>query len=211
MIKQIKNIELLRGKIMMKIGIDIDGVLTDVEQWQLDYGSKYYYEKYGMRIKNYKGYEASEIFDVDKKLDDEFWNEYFREYSINVETRKFANEVIDKLKEENEIYIITARGSFLSHSTGVMSIEENKTIVLNWLEKNQIHYDDIIFSPEDKLNICKQNKINLMIEDKPENINTISKEIPVICYHANYNEQCNGKNIYRCYSWYDIYRKIKEM
>ena len=49
MIKQIKNIELLRGKIMMKIGIDIDGVLTDVEQWQLDYGSKYYYEKYGMR------------------------------------------------------------------------------------------------------------------------------------------------------------------
>ena len=71
---------------MMKIGIDIDGVLTDVEQWQLDYGSKYYYEKYGMRIKNYKGYEASEIFDVDKKLDDEFWNEYFRDYSINVET-----------------------------------------------------------------------------------------------------------------------------
>ena len=38
----------------MKIGIDIDGVLTDVEQWQLDYGSKYYYEKYGMRIKDMK-------------------------------------------------------------------------------------------------------------------------------------------------------------
>ena len=34
---------------MMRIGIDKDGVLTDVEQWQLDYGSKYYYEKYGMR------------------------------------------------------------------------------------------------------------------------------------------------------------------
>mgnify|MGYP000699688384 FL=1 len=50
-----------------------------------------------------------------------------------------------------------------------------------------------------------------MIEDKPKNINTISNEIPVICYHANYNEQCNGKNIYRCYSWYDIYRKIKEI
>lgn len=82
MIKQIKNIELLRGKIMMKIGIDIDGVLTDVEQWQLDYGSKYYYEKYGMRIKNYKGYEASEIFDVDKKLDDEFWNEYLESIQL---------------------------------------------------------------------------------------------------------------------------------
>ena len=30
----------------MRIGIDIDGVLTDVERWQLDYGSKFYYERY---------------------------------------------------------------------------------------------------------------------------------------------------------------------
>ena len=37
----------------MKIGIDIDGVLTDIEQWQLDYGSKFYYENYGLEIKNY--------------------------------------------------------------------------------------------------------------------------------------------------------------
>ena len=57
----------------MKIGIDIDGVLTDIEQWQLDYGSKFYYENYGLEIKNYKGYETNEIFDVDIKLDDEYW------------------------------------------------------------------------------------------------------------------------------------------
>ena len=29
----------------MKIGIDIDGVLTDIEQWQLDYGSKFFLRK----------------------------------------------------------------------------------------------------------------------------------------------------------------------
>ena len=63
----------------MKIGIDIDGVLTDIEQWQLDYGSKFFYEKYGLKIKNYKGYETNEIFDVDIKLDDEFWNKYSNE------------------------------------------------------------------------------------------------------------------------------------
>lgn len=148
----------------MKIGIDIDGVLTDIEQWQLDQESKFYYENYGLGIKNYKGYETNEIFDVDIKLDNEFWNKYFREYSINVEARKFANEVIDKLKEDgHEIHIITARGSFLSHSANVMTIEENRNIVLNWLKINQIHYDNIIFSPEDKLEICKQNNIDLMI------------------------------------------------
>lgn len=196
----------------MRIGIDIDGVLTDVERWQLDYGSKFYYERYQKEIVDFEGYDTNQIFNVDDKLDEEFWREYFKEYSLNVEARKFANEVIDKLKqEENEIYIITARGSFLSHSADVMSIEENQQIVLNWLKNNNINYDKIIFSPEDKLNICKENKIDLMIEDKVDNINKISKIIPVICFHAGYNKDCKNSNIIRCYSWYDIYIKITKL
>lgn len=194
----------------MRIGIDIDGVLTDIEQWQLDYGSKFYFEKYGKEIKNNEGYETIDIFDVDSSLDDEFWNENFKSYSINVDVRKFAGEVIKKLKQDgNEIYIITARGSFLSHSSNVMSIEENRNIVLEWLKRNKIEYDKIIFSPEDKLNICIDNNIDLMIEDKVDNINKISTKIPVICFHARYNKNCIGKNIIRCYSWYDIYSKVK--
>ena len=196
----------------MRIGIDIDGVLTDVERWQLDYGSKFYYERYQKEIVDFEGYDTNQIFNVDDKLDEEFWREYFKEYSLNVEARKFANEVIDKLKQEgNEIYIITARGSFLSHSADVMSVEENQQIVLNWLKNHHINYDKIIFSPEDKLDICKENNIDLMIEDKVDNINKISKIIPVICFHAGYNKDCKNSNIIRCYSWYDIYSKINKL
>ena len=196
----------------MRIGIDIDGVLTDVERWQLDYGSKFYYERYKKEIVDFEGYDTNQIFNVDDKLDEEFWREYFKEYSLNVEARKFANEVIDKLKQEgHQIYIITARGSFLSHSADVMSIEENQQIVLNWLKNNHINYDKIIFSPEDKLDICKENNIDLMIEDKVDNINKISKIIPVICFHAGYNKDCKNSNIIRCYSWYDIYSKINKL
>ena len=50
-----------------------------------------------------------------------------------------------------------------------------------------------------------------MIDDKVENINEISKHIPVICFNAGYNKECKGKNIYRAYSWYDVYSKIKEI
>ena len=196
----------------MRIGIDIDGVLTDVERWQLDYGSKFYYERYQKEIVDFEGYDTNQIFNVDDKLDEEFWREYFKEYSLNVEVRKFANEVIDKLKQDgHQIYIITARGSFLSHSADVMSIEENQQIVLNWLKNNHINYDKIIFSPEDKLDICKENNIDLMIEDKVDNINKISKIIPVICFHAGYNKDCKNSNIIRCYSWYDIYSKINKL
>ena len=93
----------------------------------------------------------------------------------------------------------------------MLSVEENQQIVLNWLKNNHINYDKIIFSSEDKLNICKENKIDLMIEDKVDNINKISKIIPVICFHAGYNKDCKNSNIIRCYSWYDIYSKINKL
>lgn len=196
----------------MRIGIDIDGCLTDIEQWQLDYGSKFYYNNYKKEIVNYKEYETCDIFKSTQKCDDEFWQEYFIDYSINVEVRKFAAEVIKKLQEEgNQIFIITARGSFLSHSVNVMLYEENKKVVKEWLKKSNILYDEIIFSPEDKLDICISNKIDLMIEDKVDNINKISTKLPVVCFHAGYNESCSGKNIIRCFSWYDVYAKIRRL
>ena len=193
----------------MRIGIDIDGVLTDIEQWQLDYGSKVVFEQYHKEIINSDGYDIKEIFNVERNLDDDFWRKYLFEYSIKEPARKFSDEVTNKLTEDgNEIYIITAR--FLTDKE-----DENgrkmRDIVINWLKKYNIDYDKIIFSPEEKLDICLDNNIDLMIEDKVDNINTISEKIPVICFDARYNKECKGKNIYRCYSWYDIYAKIQNI
>ena len=83
-----------------------------------------------------------------------------------------------------------------------------QAIVKQWLQQNHVNYDNIIFS-KNKAEICKQMSINIMIEDKPENILSISREIPVICYDHPYNEKINSDNIIRCYSWYDIYTKIQ--
>ena len=192
----------------MKIGIDIDGVLTDLEKYQLDNGTRFY-KKYNKDIVNPKGYEISEIFGVDDSLDDLFWNKYFRDYSTNIDAREKADAVISKLKNEGyQIYIITARGNWLPTDNS-MSKDECKKIVIDWLNRNNIKYDKIIFSPEDKLDICINNDIDIMIEDKVDNINKISTKIPVICFNARYNEECKGKNIFRGYTWHDIYNTIK--
>ena len=191
----------------MRIGIDIDGVLTDIEQWQIDVGSKFYYEKYNKKIINPMGYDFSEIFEIEENLDSELWREYIFDYAINEPARKYAGEVINELKKEgNEIYIITAR--FLTDKDTKIG-EKMRNIVIKWLEQYNICYDKIIFTPEEKLDICLENNIDLMIEDKVDNINTISEKIPVICFDARYNQECLGKNIIRCYSWYDIYEKIR--
>lgn len=189
----------------MKIGIDIDGVLTDFEKWQLDFGSKFFIE-YNKKIVNPEGYDSDIIFNVTKDLDSFFWHKYLYEYAKKEPARKFAAEVIDKLKEEGyEIYIITAR--YLTSRNDEIG-NEMRNIVINWLKENNINYDKIIFSPEDKLNTCIDNNINIMIEDKAENINNISKIIPVVCFDARYNKACTGENIFRAYTWYDVYYQI---
>lgn len=189
----------------MRIGIDIDGVLTDIEKWQLDYGSKFF-SKYNKQIIKFDGYEISEIFGVSDELDIAFWNEYIYEYATKEPARKFASEVIKKLKEEgNEIYIITAR--YLTDRQ-TEDGEKMRNTVTNWLKKQDIIYDKIIFSPEDKLEACIENNIELMIEDKVENIEKIATKLPVICFQAEYNKNCRGTNINRVYSWYGVYDLI---
>ncbi len=42
------------------------------------------------------------------------------------------------------------------------------------MKKQNIIYGKIIFSPENKLNTCLENSIDVMIEDKVDNIEKIS-------------------------------------
>ncbi|MGN0005039.1 MAG: hypothetical protein ACI37Z_03615 [Candidatus Gastranaerophilaceae bacterium] len=192
----------------MRIGIDIDGVLTDIEQWQLDVGGKFF-SKFEKSIVNENGYQIKDIFGVTEELDQQFWDNFLYEYVTKEPARKYAAEVIQKLKDAgNEIYIITAR-CFTAENT--KAGENMRKIVINWLEEQNINYDKIIFSLEDKRENCKKYGINIMIEDSPKNINQISNIIPVICFNANYNKKCKGKNIYRVYSWYDIYNLLKPL
>lgn len=187
----------------MRIGIDIDGVLTNVIRYACDYGSKYFFEKYGKLDININAWSLKDMFNVTDEEDKECWLTLVKDYSINEPARPFATEIIKKMREENnEIYIITAR------SASKWDDEDGKmnNILALWLKKNNIQYDKLIIS-NDKLDICKKYDINIMIEDKTENINSISTELPVICFDENHNKYLNGKNIYRAYSWYDIYYK----
>ena len=199
------NYSPIGGEIKIRIGIDIDGVLTDIEQWQLDVGGKFF-SRFNKSVLNKDGYEITKIFNVSDELDSQFWNEYLYEYVTKEPSRKYASEVIKKLKDDgNEIYIVTAR--YLTDRNNEDG-EKMRKIVVNWLAEQKIDYDEIIFSPEDKKENCKKYNIDIMIEDKVDNINKISSIIPVIWFHAGYNNECKGKNIYRVYNWYDIYNLI---
>ena len=89
----------------MNIGIDIDGVLTNDDDYILDFTSKYCYEN------NLNGFDNANLYEYrklnwDKKTINSYREEYFLNYVKNEPARKFASEVIQKLRADgNKIFI----------------------------------------------------------------------------------------------------------
>ncbi len=196
----------------MRIGIDIDGVLTDLDRFQFDYFSKFCVDnKIPYKITK-SDYDISVSFGLSDKQENLFWDKYLDFYANEEKARDFSSEVIKKLKDEGyEIYIITAR--WLTNRKDDAIGEKMRKTVKDWLKRNDIVYDKLIFSnaaKERKIDEIKKYKVDVMIEDSPNNIRELSKHIPIICYDASYNKDCRGKNIFRCYSWYDIYKNIHQ-
>lgn len=190
----------------MKIGVDIDGVLTDIERFVVDYGSKFCVEK-GIPIKIKEGeYDEKDSFGWSEEQSLEFWNTYLEYYVTKYKTREFATEIIHKLRQEgHEIYIITARNEW---GLPPKSVGKMRQFVEKWLEDEKIEYDRLIYTEGSKLKYCVGNYIDVMIEDCPQNIIDISSKIKVLCYHCIYNHKVKGKNIERVYSWNEIYQKL---
>lgn len=191
----------------MNIGIDIDGVLTNFEREVLDYANKISVEENWPIKVNLNEYDETKAFNWNDEQAEKFWNKYLMKYFTETPARNFAPEVIDKLKKEgNKIYLITARNDY---GMPKEHLGEVQNITKEWLKKQNIKYDEIIFATE-KLQPCIENKIDVMIEDSPDNIETLSSQIKVIKFDCQYNKHISGDNITTAYSWYHIYKIIKE-
>lgn len=192
----------------MNIGIDIDGVLIDLENAMFDYATKLSVKE-GWKIDiDASKYLETKMFKWTEDQADKFWNKYLVEYVTKIEPRRFASEVIKKLRQEgNKIYIITARNEEGLPAEAYGKMQE---LTKQWLIQNEIEYDKIIFASDtEKKEKCIENDITYMIEDSPSNILDISTKVPVIKYNCEYNREIAGKNIITAYSWYHIYDIIK--
>lgn len=188
----------------MNIGFDIDGVLTNEEDYLTECLTKYVYENNLPDITNPLGFETRKYDDMEKMfsiyLDNFVW-----EYAENWKPRLFASEIIHKLRQDgHKIFIITSRRPAV---TGTKSDEKMQSVIKNWLSKNKIEYDGLFFE-KDKTIKMKELKLDAMVEDNPETIPTFVKITHTFCFDNRYNTHLNLENMTRVYSFYDLYRKI---
>jgi len=194
----------------MNIGIVLDGVLTNLEQFQFDYGSKFYFEK-EMELKNPRGYTVQEIFHKhgnylkDYRVQKGFWDVYYEFYLLKEQPRPFAAEVIERLKRKGfGIYLFCTR-TYQHFSLDEANIKQMTQL---WLVEHGIYFDFLIFSDIINVELMKKYEIDLFLDHDPKTIFSLSFHLPVVCFHAKYNELCRGENIYRVFSWYDFYEKL---
>lgn len=201
----------------MNIGIDIDGVLTDVRKFTIEEGLKYCEENQKGKLVNPDAYSSEDVFDWDEETDLDFWKKNIFKYAeTNPVIDGVANN-IKKLKTDgHKLYIITARWlaspktkKYFGQAEDIT--EKMRNTVKEWLVKNDIVYDKIIFSEEDKSKYIMENNIDVMIEDSPNNLKELSKITKMICMNWGYNKEIENENIYRCYNWNEIYNKINEI
>ena len=191
----------------MKIGIDIDNVISNFNDELLKEYLKHDKELRNTGIINKDVFIRYGMFDWTEKEETEFYKNNIERIAIKLKPIHRATETIKKLKEDgNEIIIISGRNNGEYNNPYKLTEE--------WLAKYNIVYDKLIltnaYNKEEKANVCKENNIDIMIEDSTQTAVNIEKVgTKVLFMNTRYNK--NNENFEKVSNWKEIYAKISSM
>lgn len=192
----------------MVIGVDADGVLTDMSGFNYKYGENFF----GHKPVDYAGYTTAEIFGESKIREFFFGLRHFYDYCSRLEPRENAADVCRKLTSEgHSLYEITARKfSTMKNPLGSLS----RRLFRDWIKKNSLPFKEIFFcseknTPPQKLEYCRKISADIMIDDKPDVALYLAENgVRVLLFDAPYNQFVEHKNITRVKSWNEIYNLV---
>lgn len=195
----------------LNIGIDADGVIFDLFRFQIEKGMKHFNKN--INEINIEKYDVQDIFDVTRLERQKFWLRYIYEYCMRSKLMDGVVETIKKWKDEgHKVYNITSR--VYVTDPGIMGVIFRRMLEKRY-EKEGIVFDGIDYCSEkdsarEKMLACHKRQIDVMIEDKVDNVESISKISKVLCFDAGYNRDCTGENIVRVKSFADAYGEVEK-
>lgn len=194
----------------MNIGIDIDDTISNTFETFLPYMKKFVEQDLNRKLdlnlsSRTDYYNIIEKYGLNEEEARGFWEKYYIPMLENVNPKISAVEVINTLKEKgNRIILITARVDD--------EIVDAKAITEKWLDENKINYDKLIINSHDKLEIAKQEKIDIFIDDSIRNCEMVSSgNIKTYMFSTQNNNYYENENIEKIVSWDEFYEKIKEV
>lgn len=198
----------------MKIAIDVDVTLTDMNSFIKNKGEKFFSKK-GKKILNSDATTVELMFDATEKESKEFWNKYYLDYCLNVKFREHLKDSLKSLKESgHSLNVVTSR--FWASRNDIIG-KTVRSLVKRKFKQNSIVMDSYTFTDDDiesdKLNACIANHFDVVVEDNPKHIEQISNTmgIPVIVVDTPENKNINANNIFRINSLDELPSAIKKV
>ncbi|MCL2391106.1 MAG: hypothetical protein FWC66_00690 [Oscillospiraceae bacterium] len=197
----------------MNIGIDVDGVLTDIHEFNIRHAPPFFKRKYDREVVDEAPYDIRDIFGCPDKEWIAYWKRYLLKYATVEPARKGAKEFTEKLYADGHEAIIITKRVFTAKK-GVMG-RLMRTLVRSWLKRNGILHREAVFcvhdDPDIKKAICLDKDVKIMIDDEPENIYAVADVAKAICFDTSYNRDCKGENIYRAKDFDEAYAIIERL
>lgn len=194
----------------MKIGIDIDDTTVITVKSMIKYADLYDTKILGRKGTNgnlgliQNRYYLKVLYGWDDKTKFDFFDAYYKNVLEECVPMPNAPETITKLKEEgNEISFITARLTQIKNC-------DTENITIKTLKDNKIPYDKLIINASDKLKFCKENGIEIFIEDSYDTCKQLEENgIKTYLMTTKMNQNIDAGEIERVKDWNEIYQKVK--
>ncbi len=190
----------------MKIGIDLDGVVIDSETTFRTYEEIYDIDT--LKDNNLINKEEPKFqarYNWTNEQEKEFIEKYFLKVSKESNLMSGFIGVYNLLKDQNhEFVVITARGGF---------VKKMKDDAIRLLEENNINFDKYYWQVDDKLEICKNENVDIMIDDDWRIVKKLADNSIKTLYFRDTNLVKLEENEYikEVNNWGEIYRYIKEI
>ena len=187
----------------MKIGIDIDGVILNTEN-MIRVKSELYdlLELNKNGVINKKGLIEAERYDWTEEELKKFRERYLLQTMREASLMPGAKEVIELLKKDNhELIIVTARGN---------TFKETRYEAEEQFGKYGLKFDKYYWASNDKLEVCKKENIDVMIDDRATICKAISDNRIRALYFRDVNREKLEENEFlkEVNNWGEIYRYI---
>jgi len=192
----------------VKIGVDIDNTITHTTEMIMHY-ARIFGEKHGLNtVADPSYYYLEDALGWERDIAEHFLDVYLPDIYREMRPKDQAVEVMRQLKDEHELVLITSRNQ---------KFPEVEQVTLEWLERYGIAYDGLILNATpnkhffSKLGVCKEQGIEIMIEDHHDLIMELAQAFPVIVFDYPYNRHINAQNVYRVTHWQEVLERINQL
>jgi 5'(3')-deoxyribonucleotidase len=192
----------------MKIGVDLDEILSDTLTSVLEYYNSVH--KTNLKRNEFVSYNYWEIWGGTKENAVKLIEDYYKtNYFKNIKPIAGAKENLENLKSEGyEMFVITGRSDKYKKETKDWLTEHYPNIFSDIFFANTFDIDN---TDTKKSDICIKNNIPILIEDDPHHLADCAQAgIKTIVLDCPWNKNFQAENSVRVFFWEEIAQKIKE-